>query len=178
MLGTKIREKRLEAGISIKELAEKTDLTSGFISQIERNLAEPSITSLRKIANTLGVAVFYFMMDDAIVNCVVRKDARKSLKFPSSHLSYELLCPDLARQMEMFIGRLEPGAMTCEVPLSHVGEEVVHVLEGEMWIQVNGEEFSLESGDTIYYISSYPHQIANKGKKELVFISTITPPNF
>lgn len=178
MLGTKIREKRLELGISLKELAEKTDLTSGFLSQIERNMSEPSITSLRKIANILGVAVFYFLMDDVTTNPVVRKNARKTLKFPASHLTYELLCPDLARQMEMFIGRLEPGARTCEQPLVHMGEEVVHVLEGEMWILVNGEEYNLETGDTIYYVSSYPHQIANKGNKDLVFISTITPPNF
>lgn len=178
VLGAKIRDKRVEIGMSLKELAEKTELTSGFISQIERDLAEPSITSLRKIANVLGVAVFYFLMDDVHANPVVRKDERQPLKFPESHLTYELLSPDLNRQMEMFMGRLEPGAATCDDPLTHPGEEVIHVLQGTMWIKVGEEEYVLEHGDTIYYFSSYPHKIVNVGQTELIFISTITPPQF
>lgn len=178
MLGTKIREKRMEMGMSLKELAEKTELTPGFLSQIERNMAEPSITSLRKISSILGVAVFYFFMDDEGANPVVKRNERRILKSPTSHLEYELLCPNLDRQMEMFIGKLEPGATTCEEPLSHTGEEVICVLEGTMWIKVGEDEYNLDTGDSIYYVSSLPHQIINKGNEKLVFISTITPPAF
>jgi transcriptional regulator with XRE-family HTH domain len=178
LLGAKIREKRLEIGMSLKELAEKTDLTPGFISQVERELTEPSITSLRRIANVLGVAVFYFLMDEAHANPVVRKNERQPLKFPKSHLTYELLSPDLNRQMEMFIARLEPGSATCDEPLSHPGEEVIYVLEGTMWIKVGDKEYTLEQGDTVYYYSNNPHKVINPGKTELVFISTITPPQF
>ena len=64
MIGEKIRRKRNELGMSMKMLAEKTGLTSGFISQVERELAEPSITSLRKIAEALDVAVFYFFTEE------------------------------------------------------------------------------------------------------------------
>ena len=178
LLGAKIRDKRMELGMSLKELAERTELTPGFISQIERELAEPSITSLRKIANELGVAVFYFLMDEAHVNPVVRKDERPPLKFNNSNITYELLSPDLNRQMEMFLGRLEPGAATCDEPLSHPGEEVIHVLQGTMWILIGDNEYTVEHGDTIYYYSSSPHKIINTGTTELVFISTITPPRF
>ncbi len=178
MLGAKIRNKRTEIGISLKELADKTGLTPGFLSQVERDLTEPSITSLRKIANVLGVAVFYFLLDDVHVNPVVKKDERPPLTFPKSHLKYELLSPDLNRQMEMYIGRLEPGAATCDEPLTHPGEEVVHVLEGDMWIKIGEEEYVLEQGDTIYYFSSIPHKIVNSGQTNLVFIATITPPMF
>lgn len=164
--------------MSLKDLAEKTGLTPGFLSQIERNMAEPSITSLRKISGILGVAVFYFFMDDTGANPVVKKSNRKILKSPTSHLEYELLCPNLDRQMEMFIGKLEPGAATCEEPLAHTGEEVICVLEGTMWIKIGEDEYNLDTGDTIYYISSMPHQIINKGNEKLVFISTITPPAF
>lgn len=164
--------------MSLKELAEKTNLTPGFISQVERNLAEPSITSLRKFAAVLGVAVFYFLLEDNHVNQVVRKNERQPLKISRSHLSYELLSPNLNGQMEMFIARLEPGAVTCDEPLPHPGEEVIHVLEGTMWIKVGDKEYTLEQGDTIYYFSTSPHKITNPGQTELVFISTITPPQF
>jgi len=178
MMGTKIREKRKELGFSLQTLAQKTDLTVGFLSQIERDIAEPSITSLRKIAKALNVVVFYFLMGTDEVKPVVKKNERQELVFPNSHITYQLLTPDLNRQMEMFIGELEPGAKTCDEPLSHPGEEVILVLEGTMWIVVGEEEYTLEEGDTIYYFATVPHQIINTGITKLRFLSTITPPLF
>lgn len=178
MIGEKIRRRRTEMDMSMKVLAEKTGLTSGFISQVERELAEPSITSLRKIAEALGVAVFYFFTEEKRPGSVVRKDGRQSRNFHKSHITYELLSPDLNRQMEMFMASLEPGAATCDEPLAHNGEEVTHVLEGTMWIKIGEEEYTLEAGDTIYYFSSIPHRIVNTGNGMLRFISTITPPVF
>lgn len=178
MLGEKIRNKRTELGMNLKELAEKTGLTSGCLSQIERNISDPSITSLRKIANVLDVAVFYFLMDETGINPVVRKKDRKILKLPKSNVTYELLCPDLKRQMEMFIGRIQPGVSTGEKLRSQNGEEVIHIMEGSMWIQIFEDQYTLEAGDTIYFVSNTLKKIINKGEKELVFISTITPPNF
>ena len=178
MIGERIRHKRNEIKMSMKVLAEKTGLTSGFISQVERELAEPSITSLRKIAEALGVAVFYFFTEEKNIGIVVRNNKRQSRNFPKSHLTYELLSPDLNRQMEMFMASLEPGAETCDEPLAHNGEEVTHVLEGTMWIKIGEDEYILETGDTIYYFSSIPHRIVNTGSGMLRFISTITPPAF
>ncbi|TCT16748.1 XRE family transcriptional regulator [Natranaerovirga pectinivora] len=178
MIGAKIRDKRKEVGLSLKELAEKTNLTPGFLSQIERDLAEPSITSLRKLSEALGVAVFYFLMDDLHKNPVVKKGEGKILNFRHSHVNYELLSPDLNRQMEMFKAELEPGAMTCEEPLCHPGEEVTHVLQGKMLIIIGDQEYTLEEGDTIYYFCSIPHKIVSVGDVNLIFISTITPPEF
>ena len=178
MIGEKIRRRRNEIDMSMKVLAEKTGLTSGFISQVERELAEPSITSLRKISKALGVAVFHFFTEEKSPGIIVKGGNRQSRNFPKSHLKYELLSPDLNRQMEMFMASLEPGAETCDEPLSHNGEEVTHVLEGTMWIKIGEDEYTLEAGDTIYYISSIPHRIVNTGKDMLKFISTITPPAF
>ena len=117
-------------------------------------------------------------MDDSGKNPVVRKDEKKILKLPKSQFTYELLCPDIARQMEMYMGRLKPGASTGKDNHSHTGEEVIHVLEGNMCIILGTDEYNLEAGDTIYYYSSVPHRIINKGEKELVFISAMTPLYF
>lgn len=176
MLGTRLRERRNEMEMSIKDLAEKTGLTSGFISQIERGLAEPSITSLRNIANELGVPVFYFLLDDIEENPVVRKDQRRILNFGKSDLTYELLSPDLNKQMEMFLGKLNPGTDTGEEFLYHTGEEVIHILKGTMWFKLGTDEYILETGDTVQFNSSKLHQIKNIGEEVLEFISTTTPP--
>jgi quercetin dioxygenase-like cupin family protein len=176
LLGEKIREKRLEIGLNIKDLAEHTGLTPGFISQLERGLSEPSISTLRNIANSLGVAVFYFLLDDLNINNVVKKDQRRQLKFHNSQLTFELLSPDLNRQMEMFRAELLPGQASCDEPHPHTGEEVIHVLKGTMQMQVADDYFVLEEGDTIHFNPGKAHRIVNVGSDNMVFISTTTPP--
>lgn len=178
MLGKKIREKRKERGKSLSELAALTGLTASFLSQVERDVAEPSITSLRKIAEALDVPIFYFLLNSDGYSPVVRKGNRKTLKFPRSHLSFELLSPDLNRQMEIMMATLEPGTCTCEQPLAHPGEECVVVLEGAMDIEIGDESYHLEEGDSIYYYCAVPHRITSVGDKNLVFLSAITPPAF
>lgn len=178
MLGKKIRDKRQEKGLTIRELAAGADLTQGFLSQVERGLAEPSITSLRKISAMLGVPIFYFLMDEQKDNLIVRKDERKVVRVGKGEVTFELLSPDLSRTIELMIGRVQPGGVTCEEPLSHYGEENLVVSQGKMKIQIGQEYYLLEAGDSIYYLSSTPHKIWNVGDEELVFISAITPPVF
>lgn len=178
MLGDKIRKKRMEKKLTLRELAERTDVTQGFLSQVERGLADPSIMSLRRIAQALDVPIFYFLMDETHSNPVVRKNERQVLKFPDSRLSFELLSPNLNRSIEMMMARLEPGGVTCDEPLTHVGEENIVVLQGAMKIQIGDDFYYLKEGDSIYYFSSIPHKIWSIGKEDLVFISAITPPAF
>lgn len=178
MLGKKIRDKRQEKGLTIRELAAGADLTQGFLSQVERGLAEPSITSLRKISAMLGVPIFYFLMDEQKDNPIVRKDERKVVRVGKGEVTFELLSPDLTRTVEMMVGRVMPGGVTCEEPLSHYGEENLVVTQGRMKIQIGQDHYLLDEGDSIYYLSSIPHKIWSIGDKELIFISAITPPVF
>lgn len=177
-MGSRIRKKRKERGWSLKYLAKAIGKTPSFLSQVERNLAEPSITSLRDIASALEVPIFYFLLDAQSPSPVVRKDQRKIISFPGYQLTFELLSPSLNREMEIIEGRLEPGGMTCEEPLSHPGEEATLVLAGQMEIQVGSQHYVLNEGDCIYYYASVPHKITNIGKEELIFVSAITPPSF
>ncbi|SJZ91499.1 helix-turn-helix domain-containing protein [Selenihalanaerobacter shriftii] len=176
-LGRRVREKRKERDLSLAKLADKVGCTSSFLSQVERGMADPSITSLRKIAQALNVPIFYFLLDSNEHSPVVRKNERKVLAFPSN-LTFELLSPDLQRDLEVIYASLEPGAYTCEEPLSHPGEECTLVLEGKMEIKIGDESYQLDAGDSVYYYSSIPHKITSTGKKDLVFVSAITPPDF
>jgi len=179
VLGDRIRAKRIQRGLSLRQLAEATGFTPSFLSQVERSLAMPSIMSLRKLGEALEVPIFYFLLDDGEGQRVVRRSERKVLNFPESHLTFELLTPGLNHKMEMITARLEPGAATCDRKLSHPGEECVLVIEGTMQIEVDDDVYVLEEGDSIYYFSSLPHRIVNiSPDKDLVFVSAITPPNF
>lgn len=178
MIGAKIRQKRQEKGMSLKELAESTDLTASFLSQVERDLAEPSITSLRKIAGALEVPIFYFLLENESTSPVVRRDERKILKFPESQLAFELLSPDLNRQMEVMMAKIEVGASSCDEPLSHPGEEFIFVLRGQMRVDIGDDTYLLDECDSIYFFAAIPHKLTCVGEEDLVIISAITPPRF
>lgn len=177
-LGSKIRTLRISKDMNLAALAEKIGKTSSYLSQVERGIASPSIMALREISKVLDAPIFYFLIDDKKQSAIVKKDDRRILKFPESHLTYELLSPDLSKQIEMIRTRIEPGASTCSTPLSHKGEECTLVVEGRMKIQIGENEYELHAGDTIYYIASIPHKITSIGDNDLIIISAMTPANF
>lgn len=178
MLGERIRRKREELGLSLRELAERTDLTASFLSQIERDLADPSIKSLRRIAEALGVPVFYFLAEEEDHSPVVRRHQRKKLTLPRPQVTYELLTPDLNRKLEMFIGRIHPSQGNIAQPMPHTTEECLLVLEGRLRVDLTEGSFELEEGDSIYFDGSRLRGIRALGDKEAVFISAITPATF
>ena len=177
-LGNKIRKLRISKGINLTAFAKKIGKTPSYLSQVERGMASPSITTLREISKALNVPIFYFLIDDKEQSAIVRKNERRVLQFPKSHLTYELLTPDVSHRIELIRTKIEPGASTCNKPLSHEGEECTLVVEGKMEIQVGDKSYILEEGDTIYYIAAVPHKITNIGSKDLIIISVISPASF
>lgn len=178
MLGERIRQERLNKDMNLGVLAELTGLSSGFISQVERGLAEPSITSVRKIARALEIPMFRFFVEEKEVLKVVRKGKRQKVRFEPQKMSYELLTPDLGKQLEGLIGRLECGGTTSEAPETHEGEELTYVLSGYLGMQLGDDYHELAEGDCIYYFGGVPHKLTNIGDQEAVFLTVITPPRF
>jgi len=177
-LGNKIRKLRISKSMNLTAFAKKIGKTPSYLSQVERGMASPSIMALREIAKALNVPMFYFLIDDKKQNVIVRKNERKVLQFPKSHLTYELLSPDVSQRVQMIRTRIKIGASSCPKPLSHEGEECTLVMEGKMEIKIGDEFFILEEGDSIYYISSIPHKITSIGNQDLIIISAIAPTNF
>jgi len=177
-LGNKIRKLRISKGINLTAFAKKIGKTPSYLSQVERGMASPSIMALRGISKALNVPMFYFLIDDKKQSIIVRKNERRVLQFPKSHLTYELLSPDVSRQIEMIRTQIEVGASSCSEPISHEGEECTLVMEGKMKIQIGDEFFTLEEGDSIYYFANIPHKITSIGEKALIIISAFTSTNF
>lgn len=180
MIGPRIRQRRTQQGYSLQELATRTDLTPSFLSQVERDMAEPSITSLRKIAEALEVPIFYFLLGSDEPNPVVRNGERRVLELARSGVTYELLSPpDFAnKKMEIVITTMAPGVAGGDHPVTHPGEEFLVILAGRAHVTVGDQAYTLAEGDSIYYYSSIPHRIANVGETELRFLAAITPPAF
>ena len=176
MIGKKIRERRKELNISLRELGEATNLSASFLSQVENDQTSPSISSLQSIAAALRIPMFTFLDDDQPSETVVREANRRNLKFPESGVNYELLTNDMNRQMVGFILRMDPGGRHQARPLLRPPEEIIYVIQGEMEIQLGERVHHLFRGDSIHYEGIQLKEFGSVGTDELVIICVMTPP--
>lgn len=189
-LGEKLRLLRQDSELTLQTLALAAGVSQSLISQVERGLTSPSITTLRRLAAALNVPVAAFFVGDHTTNTsegddkldgqqiIVRSSDRKGLRVPRSNVVYELLTPDLTRKIEFLWIEYSPGSVTHPEPMSHPGEENALCLEGSVIVTVEGQEFVLSAGDSISFDSGRPHQVENRGNDRAVLISAITPPAF
>jgi transcriptional regulator with XRE-family HTH domain len=176
-IGARLKRLRTERGLSLRDVAAPSGVSASLLSQLERDLTNPSISTLQRIAGSLHVSIFALLPEDGRPPAtVVRPDDRRKLLIQDGQLRYELLSPDASRQMEVWMGRLEPGAQMGSETSSHASEEFILVLRGRMEMLLGGEVHLLEEGASIQYDGNIPHRITNAGEEELAFLSALTPP--
>lgn len=187
-LGRSIRALRLRRGLTLQAVAGAARVSQSLISQVERGLASPSISTLRRIAGALNVPIAALFLGSGEASTgetdrigrrlVVHRHERKGLRVSRSSVVYELLTPDLNRQIEFLWIEYGPGDATPPDPMSHPGEENAVCLEGSVVVTIDGQEFALDEGDSISFDSSRPHRVENRTDARAVLISAITPPAF
>jgi transcriptional regulator with XRE-family HTH domain len=179
VIGPKLRDLRQRRNMTMADLAHATGLTPSALSQIERGRVDPAIRTLRAIADTLRVPVFYFFLEESPPSIVVRKNQRAHFTFPDRDVVNELITPDLQRKLEVMTATLGPGASTADVPTPHAGDECLLVLAGQAALEVGGNQYLLEAEDSIYIDAGLPHRITNPSTTEMLrYIAAITPPAF
>ncbi|MCA9935547.1 MAG: helix-turn-helix transcriptional regulator [Ardenticatenaceae bacterium] len=174
-IGERIRTRRKELGLSLRELGEQTEVSASFLSQVENDQVSPSLNSLQSIAKALQVPMFYFL-NDVQGGEIVRADKRRKLYFAHSKIGYDLLTPDFSRQMMAVLIRMEPHARRIALPLARPTEQWMHVSQGCMEITIGEERHTLAAGDTIYYDGDLLREFRSVCDEELIIICCITPP--
>ncbi len=178
-LGKKIAVVRISKNLSIRQLAEKINVTSSMLSQIEHGLANPSLNTLRMLAIALDVPLFSFFTEPVNVNkLITRANNRKKIIFPHSNWEYMLLSPDLSGAIEMVLMKLPPQSQSSQNLLSHVGEEVAYVLSGTVTLFLGDSVETLETGDSVKVPPDLAHKWENFSDSEATVIFSITPPTF
>jgi mannose-6-phosphate isomerase-like protein (cupin superfamily) len=154
-------------------------LSESFLSQVERGRSSASIASLRRIAEALGVSIAdLFGPDGTPRPRVLRRDERPALSFGILGRKL-LLTPRPLQNLEVFAGELEVGGSTGEQPYAHGdSEELFVVVSGTVQLELGGEVFELEPGDSIDYRSSTPHRISNVGQQLAEVMWIISPPSY
>lgn len=175
-LGEKIKRMRLQKGLTQEELADRCELTKGYISQLENNLNSPSIATLTDILAALGSSLAEFFQEEREEKIVYSKN--EFIEKDSDGILFKWLIPNAQKNMmEPVLVELAEGAETAgDIP--HEGEEFGYVLEGKIAIVLGKTHHSCKKGEAFYYTASKPHSIINKGKGKARFLWISTPPNF
>ncbi|SHI51027.1 helix-turn-helix domain-containing protein [Lutispora thermophila] len=177
-VGSKIRKLRKSKNLSIADLSAMTGLSTGLISQIERNKVVPTIVAMLKIVNALEVTMGYFFDEEKDMPTIIRKDERRVFATNDDSRIYEFLTPTHNKKMEFILIRLNNCTHKSEEAFSHVGEECGYVIKGSMAVIIGGKRYVLNEGDSIYFDSSIPHVYESNDDNECISIWAMTPPSW
>ena len=178
-VGERLRALRRSRRATLRTVAERSGLSESFLSQVERGRSSASIESLRRVADALGVSMADLFEPDGLPGPrVLRRDERPALSFGVLGKKL-LLTPRPLHHLEVFAGELEVGGSTGTEPYAHGdSEELFVVLSGTVQLELAGELFDLEPGDSIDYRSSTPHRISNTGQDLAEVMWIISPPSY
>jgi len=178
-IGNKLKRLRLISGMTQEEIADRCELTKGYISQLERDLTSPSIATLQDILDCLGTNLQEFFGEEADDKQVVFADSDFFVK-ESSEQGYAIhwIVPDAKkRMMEPIIVEIKPNC-SFEEDQPHQGEEFGMVLSGIVYLYLGKERFRLKKGDFFMFKPNKTHVIKNAGKTAAKILWISTPPSF
>ena len=178
-IGAKIKRLRLQRGLTQEELADRCELSKGFISQVERDLTSPSIASLTDILECLGTDLPSFFSDPREEKIVFSEDDIYVKVDPEGLKGcIKWLVPSAQKNvMEPILVELGPGGAT-EEESPHEGEEFGYVLSGALKIAIGERVVRAKKDESFYFLPTGPHSIKNAGKTTARFLWISTPPSF
>lgn len=154
--GERLRQCRTDAGMTMKTVADRAGLSVGFISQVERGLTVPSLTSLRAIAQVLGRPMSHFLDPPA------HGAGERAFRVAEGGIRYERLSTRFAgSQLHSVLVHEPPGHRT--EPTAHPGEEIYYVLSGVLTVEIEGKATHLTAGDSLHFRSDRVHSVWNHG---------------
>lgn len=177
LLGERIKELRLGCNLTQEELADRAELTKGYISQLENDLTSPSIATLIDILAALGTDLKEFFSSDDSTEKIVFSEQEFIEKVGEGYTQNWLVPNSQKNLMEPLLMVLQPHSQT-EKDIPHDGEEFGYVLKGTVTIVIGKKKYVAKKGESFYFECDKPHYIINDKDKPAEFVWVSTPPNF
>lgn len=175
-IGAKIKLLRIKNQLTLEELANRSELTKGFLSQVERNLMSPSIATLEDILEALGTSLGEFFSDDRDERVVFTANDYFINEQEAYDISY--IVPNAQKNcMEPILIRLYPGCES-ETYGPYEAEEFGYVLQGKVELHYGKAQYMLKKGQTFYLKGDREHYLKNAGESEAKVIWVSNPPSF
>ena len=175
-IGNKLKELRVLKGLTQEELADRSELSKGFISQLERNLTSPSITTLMDILHCLGTSIGEFFNEAPDEQIVFGKQDYFVKEDTEYKNEIKWIIPNAQKNtIEPIYLTLQAGGSTCpDTP--HEGEEFGYVLQGAVSIHLGNKTYKAKKGESFYYTADKTHFLSSKNGATLIWVSS--PPSF
>ena len=159
-IGPRLREARRARKLSLAGLAERSGLTKGFLSQVERDLTSPSVGTLLRVCRALDMPVGHLF--DGAHTPLVRAGERTPIAFGGAGVSEFRLTPADEGRVMLLLSEIAPGGGSGPEEYSLGSDaEVAHVVEGTLHVEVEGAQYRLSAGDTLTFDASSPHRWHN-----------------
>ncbi len=165
-VGAMIRKSRQQARISLQKLAELSGVSVGMLSQVERDLVNPSLRVLTSIRNALGLPASAFFQETAQPaprDPIFVRRATQRPRLELGYISKELLSAGTPHNLQLMILHIPAGSSSGDKPIRYQAEKAGVVMEGEFILRVADEESHLREGDSFVFDSSLPHSFTNPG---------------
>jgi transcriptional regulator with XRE-family HTH domain len=181
IIGEHIRRRRLRRHVSMRTFAAQTGFSASFISQLENGLVSPSLGSLQKIAEALGVTLGEFFATSggsSDEDLIVRRADRQRLDSTWTDAHLEALGPmGPSRRLEPVLATFGPGGKSGKHVHSHSREEFAFVLRGRVTLTLSDERSELDAGDAVTLPANAPHCWENLGPTpvEILMVAARTP---
>lgn len=177
-IGKRMKELRVFYGLTQQELADRAELTKGFISQLERNQNTPSVSTLLDIIQCLGTTPAEFFAEDGPEQIVFKKEDYFEKTNDELHMAIEWIVPNAQKNsIEPIRLTLKPNGKSEEL-LPHEGEEFGYVIKGSVRLVFGTQRYTLHAGETFSFSSTKRHYLENTGKHDAVVLWVTTPPSF
>ena len=179
LIGDRIKRRRLQLGLTQEELADRCELSKGFISLVERDLTSPSIATLQDILVSLGTDLSRFFAAPSAEKIVFGEEDICVKEDPEGIRGYiRWLVPAAQKnEMEPILVELGAGGETV-LQDPHEGEEVGYVLSGALTVELGERKVRAKKDESFCFKPNAPHRITNPGKTPCKFIWVSTPPSF
>ena len=178
VLGAKIKRLRIKNGLTQEELANRAELSKGFISQVESDQTSPSISTLVDILECLGTNLQDFFNEQTPEQVVFGMEDFFVKEDETSGHEITWIVPNSQKNdMEPILLKLSPGG-TSPMDEHHSGEEFGYVLSGRIKIVVGNKIYKAKKGESFYFRPDENHYIENAGKAEAEILWVATPPSF
>ncbi|MCL2752104.1 MAG: cupin domain-containing protein [Firmicutes bacterium] len=176
-IGLKIKELRLKAELTQEELADRCELSKGFISQVENDLTSPSISTLEDILCALGTDMTEFFAGNKNEEQVVFTKEDYFEKETENSLVTWLITNSQKNEMEPILITITPDSSTDE-DMPHEGEEFGYIITGSVKLVIGDKAYRAREGDSFYFAAAKKHYIINNGTETAKILWISSPPNF
>ena len=167
-LGRRINEMRKKKGLTLKDVADRIHVTASFISQLESGKANPSLSTLKGIADLFGVTIAALFESNAnkVEHSPILRKGEREILVTATNCKFQRLSAAFDLNCEFIVNEWAPGASTGQSKYTHEGFECGYIMSGKLHVELGDQIYLLTSGDSITFPSTIPHLLCNPTKRK------------